>query len=204
MATNSKTTKPCGTCTTSAGAFSRSLKIVSINSGVGSEPRQAVLAAEEIRGHDVGALGRGGFVETVGARLAQQRVGRDFGGVLRLFLFDFAFDLALHLGQRLDVSFLLVFDADDVEPVAALHQVAGLSLGERERRLFEFRNGAAAADPAQFAAVLGAAWIVGILRRQFREIAARLHLLQNVFGFLDEPLRRPSRQPCRPGPAAAS
>ena len=81
------------------------------------------------------------------------------------------------------MSILLVFDANDMEAVAALDQVTSLSLAERERGILEFRHGAATADQPEFAATLGAAGIVRIFFRKLGEISAGLDLLQHVVGF---------------------
>ena len=121
------------------------------------QPRQVIGAAEEVGGDCRLPFGGGGLVESVGTRLAEQGIRRRFGGARRFLLLHFLFDLALHFGERLEMSVLLVFDADDVEAVTALDQVAGLSFGERKSGLLEFRHGAAAADPAEFASALGAA-----------------------------------------------
>src|SRR3977135_2385242 len=104
---------------------------------------------------------------------------------MRGFLFlDLAFNLTLHFSECLDVGILLIFNADDVKAITALHQVAGLSFREREGRFLKFRDGASAADPTQFAAALSASRIFRVLRRELRKITAGFYLLENVFGFL--------------------
>jgi len=49
------------------------------------------------------------LIKSSGARLAEQSVRRHFGGMRYLLLFNLLFDLALDLGERLEVGFLLVF-----------------------------------------------------------------------------------------------
>src|SRR5882757_1540911 len=135
-----------------------------------------ILAAEEFSCHHVSALGGRGFVEPVGACLAQQGVRCYFGGA-RSFLFLYlSFNLALYFGQRFDMSFLFVFHADDVKTIAAFNQIAGLSFGERKGSLLELRDSAAPSDPAQFAAAFCAARVVGILAGDFGEITTGFYL----------------------------
>ena len=158
--------------------------MASVNCGDAARPGGFCTAAEEFGRDRLQAFGGCRLVEPVGARLAEQGVRSGFGGARRLLLLYFFFNFGFHFGQRLEVGVLLVFDADDVEAITALDQIAGLAFGERKSSFFEFRNGAAAADPAQFSAALRAPGIVGVFLRQLCEIAAGLYFLQNVFGLL--------------------
>ena len=75
---------------------------------------------------------------------------------------------ATYFVERFHVRVLLIFDTNDVEAIAALHQITDLALGQRERSLLELGYRAAPADQAQFPALLCAAGIVGILLGQRR------------------------------------
>ena len=144
---------------------------------------QSIGPAEEVSGYRSLTFCRSRLVESVSTRLAKESIRRRFGGARRFLLLHFLFNLALHLGEGLEMGCLFVFDADDVEAVTALDEVAGLSFAERKRSLFELRNGAAAADPAEFAPTLGAPGIVRIFFRKLGEISPALDLLQDVFSF---------------------
>src|SRR5207248_8701877 len=96
--------------------------------------------------------------------------GKRIGGSCGLVLSELLRDLVLHFVERLYVRFLLFFYLDAVEAVAALHQIARLPGRQRERDLLEIRHGAAALDPAEFAACFRAAGIVRILLRNLCEI----------------------------------
>src|SRR5208282_609585 len=95
-----------------------------------SQSGQAIGSAEEFGGDGSLTLGGGGRVESGSTRLAEQSVRCRFGGVRRFLLLYLLFNLTLHLGESLEMSLLLVFDADDMEAVTALHQIAGLTLAE--------------------------------------------------------------------------
>ena len=69
-------------------------------------------------------------------------------------------DLVFHFVERLEMRFMLVFRADDVETVTALHQIAGLTLGLGKGSLLEFGHSTTAANPTQFATLLRAARVV--------------------------------------------
>src|SRR5208282_3642669 len=140
--------------------------------------------AEEIGSDRSLSFGGRGGVKSGGTRLAQQGVRGRLRGARRFLLLHFLCDLALHLGQRLEMGVLLVFDADDLETEAALNQVAGLSLGEGKGGFVKFSYaGTAAAEPAQLAPVFGASGVFRIFLRQLGKISPRLDLLQYVFGF---------------------
>src|ERR1019366_7092000 len=95
-----------------------------------SQSGQAIGSAEEFGADRSLTFGGGCLVESVSTRLAEQGVRCRFGRARRFLLLHFLFDLALHLGQHLEMSLLLVFHADDMEAVTALDQVAGLSFAE--------------------------------------------------------------------------
>src|SRR5271163_2937137 len=91
---------------------------------------QVIGSAEKVGGDCSLTLRGSGSVEPVSTCLAEESVCRCFGGVRRFLLLYFLFDLAFHLGERLEMSLLFVFDTDDMKAVAALNQVAGLPLAE--------------------------------------------------------------------------
>ena len=73
---------------------------------------------------------------------------------------------------------------DDVEAELRFHQVADLPGLHRERGVLELRHHAAAAEVIEVAALGLGAFVLGVLLRQGREIAAGLHLREDAFGFL--------------------
>src|SRR5215468_2443795 len=79
---------------------------------------------------------------------------------------------------------LLVFNAYDVEPIAALDQIAGLALGERKCGFLEFWNRATTANPSEFTAIFRADGVFRVLLRKLGEIPASLDLFEHVLGFL--------------------
>ena len=118
---------------------------------------------------------------TLRSRLLQKVFGLFLCSLLPLLMFQNRFDRALLFVDRLAMCLLLVVDADDVKTVA-LHDVAGLALGQREGSLFELGYGLALADPAERSALLRAAWIFGVFLGEFFKIRPALQLLKEVFG----------------------
>src|SRR5205823_4583026 len=76
-----------------------------------------------------------------------------------------------------------IVHVNDVETIAALNQIAGSTLGERECSLLKFWDSPSLPDPAQRAALLCAARIFGIFLGEVGEISTSFDLLQNVFSF---------------------
>ena len=102
--------------------------------------------------------------------------------LLRLLLFQQRLDLVFDLVGGLHVSILAVVDADNVKPVAALHQITDLSFGLGERCFLKLWNRAALADPTQRTAFFGAARIFRIFLREIFKLRASLQLLKQIFG----------------------
>src|ERR1035441_3853790 len=75
-------------------------------------------------------------------------------------------DLGLHFVQAFRVRFLLVIHTNNVEAVAALHEIADLTLGKRERSLLKLGDCLAFPDPAKRSAQLCAARIFRIFLGQ--------------------------------------
>ena len=155
-----------------------------MNCGAGPRPGSMSLREKKSDVDHRNALRRGRRVQPLRLRLLQQLLRLLLRDLLSLLLLQDRLDLGFDLVERLHVRFLLVVDANDVEAVAALHQVADLSLGQRERRLLKLRNGLALADPAQRSALLRAARVFRIFLGQLFELRAALQLLQQIFGAL--------------------
>ena len=102
--------------------------------------------------------------------MIQQCFGLLLCHLLRLLLFHLRLDLVFDLVESLHVSILAVVDADDVKAIAALHQIADLSFGLRERGFLKLWNCASFADPAQGTAFFGAARIFRIFLREIFEL----------------------------------
>jgi len=71
-------------------------------------------AAEEVGGHCGLTLCDCGFVDSVGTCLTEQGIRSRFCGAGRFLQLHFFFNFALHFSEHLDMSFLLIFNADDV------------------------------------------------------------------------------------------
>ena len=96
-------------------------------------------------------------------------------------------DLIADLFKRLDMRLLMLLHLYDVEPILGLHQIADLTRLQAEGGFFELRHGLPFYEVTQFAPLAGRTRIVGILFRQFGEIAAPFELLQQGGRFrLDE------------------
>ena len=117
---------------------------------------QGIGARHEIGGDDRKAFGGGSFVQPAVARLIGERAGLGVGGLRGFLLLDERLDLIFDFVQRLGVSVLLIVHADDMEPVTALHQIAGGAPSQRKCGFLKLRNRAASSDPTQRAAVFGA------------------------------------------------
>ncbi len=144
--------------------------------------RDRIGASEGTGGDDFQAVALRRRVQPFAAGLAADAVGHGAHLAGHLLRRDRGLDLRADFVERLQVRFLLVVRVDDVEAEGAAHQTAGLALLQRERGLIELRNGLPVLDPAQRAAVVLAAGIVGILLGQVGEIAARIDLLQDRLG----------------------
>src|SRR6185437_1966661 len=97
-------------------------------------------------------------------------------------LFEDRNDLRLDLGQRTLVGGLFILNLQDVVAELRLDDARGLSGSQRERRLVELGNGLTAVQPSEFAALVLAAGVVGVLLGQLGEVAASLDLLQQIVG----------------------
>src|SRR3984957_5264025 len=135
-----------------------------------AQSRQHVFASEEIRCDYRDALRCRSAIQALRASLLQQGLRLLLRDLLTFLVLQDWLNLGLHFVERLRVCSLLVVNANNVEAVAALYQIAGLPLGERERSLFKLGNGLAFTDPAQRSALLRPARVFGIFLGKILEL----------------------------------
>jgi hypothetical protein len=129
-----------------------------------------------------GGLGERGFL-CVGGKLIDESLLD-----LSVLLFgEGVDDGSFHFIERLDVRVLLLFGLDDVIAEAGADEIGNLARLLAKGGLVEFSDGGAVLDPAQFAALILAAGIVGIFLREVGEVLAVVltKLVEDVlrFGF---------------------
>ena len=90
----------------------------------------------------------------------------------------------LHFVERLDVRVLLLLGLDDVVAEARADESGNLAGLLSEGGLVEFSDGGAVLDPAQLAALILAAGVVGVFLREVGEVFAVvfMELVEDVLG----------------------
>jgi len=88
-------------------------------------------------------------------------------------------NLRAHIAQRLGMRRVLVFHLDDVEAILRAHQIRDLAHRHCEDRMVKRRHRHALLHPAQLAALVLAARVVGVLLRQLGKVLA-VSLLQLI------------------------
>src|SRR5262249_48641683 len=112
-------------------------------------------------------------------------VGQATGGLVGLGEHQRGLDGVLDFFKRLRVGGFLVEDLDNVEAVLGLDQVRDAALGLRERGGLELLDGLTLNDPAQVAAFVLGARILGIFLGEIFKLRAGLFgLFEDIFCFL--------------------
>ncbi len=116
------------------------------------------------------------------SRRFQERGAGLVGGRLRFLVHALFLQLRLNIGldfvKRLYTGGLSFENLNDVIPVLGGDDIAGLFGLGGESKFFKFRNGLAAHDETQVAAVLRRSRILRVLFREFGEVRAAFNLLQ--------------------------
>ena len=130
--------------------------------------------ADQRRGHHLQVMSRGGFLQAVFACLGGERLGVALFSGGRLLAGQHFPDGRLNLAERLAVRRLPLFHLHEVVAEGCLHDpgVADL-LGEDG--VFKLRHHHAAPGKAQFAALVFAAGVIGVLLCQFGEVGSALN-----------------------------
>ena len=165
------------------------------------------LRCDQRRGDDLQMMRRGGLLQAVLDGLGGERLRVVLFGLGGLLADQRGLDGGQDFVERLGVRGLPLLHLDDVIAELGLHDLGVADL-LGEDGVVELRHHGAALGKAQFAALVFAAGIVGVLLGQIGKVRAALNLLEDGFGFglgggiglgvgagghLDEDVARPGR-----------